>query len=187
VTLAFLVYTRASLMRRLWILALAFGVAGCASSEGQSLDLGQDVTPDARRPRDRPYPCPHLQPMPRTICSTNELSCGYDGGTCVCVADPAGGFGALTWICDFGPAAEGCPETPPQRGTACTSLFGSPECDYDRLRCHCATETQVWACWNPTDCERRAPDDASECAMVGMACEYADAGCECFTDGWRCD
>lgn len=174
-------------MHRRWILgALALGAIACGSSEGRSIDFGEGAGPPSR-PRDRPYPCPNVEPTPGSQCGTNALTCGYGDGSCQCVADPRGNFGTLAWSCDFGPA-EACPEAQPRPETACTTLFGAPECEYGpALTCHCASDAQVWACWNPADCARRRPAEQSACDLLGMTCRYADATCECQSEGWRCE
>ena len=167
-------------------LAAALALPACASSEGRSIDFGEG-SPDGRRPRDRPYPCPNYEPTAGAQCSTNELSCGYGDGACVCLRDPSGNFGQLVWTCNFGAATQGCPDSEPHTGASCTTLFGAPECEYTARLCHCASEAQTWACWNPSDCPRREPDEAAECQLIGMTCEYSDVRCECFPDGWRCE
>ena len=175
-------------MRRLWILgSIACCVAACGSSEGRSIDFGAGAQAPART-RDRPYPCPNVEPMAGTPCGTNELSCGYDDATCTCLADASGQFGTLIWSCDDGATANGCPAAQPQPAAACSTLFGAPECEYgSALACHCASEAQVWACWNPRDCARRQPAPGTECELVGMTCAYAAVSCECLADGWRCE
>jgi hypothetical protein len=167
-------------------LAISTGIGACAS-DPKSIDFGAGVDPSQPAPRGRPYPCPPEVPESQSICTTRDLSCTYDPGTCVCNADVTGMFGALAWNCPFDAPAESCPPTEPQPETACTSLLGAPDCSYGRqVACHCSGEAQTWACWDPANCPKGRPDDAAACDPVGMACRYAAKSCECYTAGWQC-
>jgi hypothetical protein len=173
-----------------WLLAstLCSGLNACGSDDSKSIDFGAGADPAQPAPRGRPYPCPESRPEHRAACSTRDLSCEYDDGTCTCTADVMGMFGALAWNCPADPAAKMCPTEQPEAESACTSLLGAADCSYGRhVACICGGETQAWACWDPADCPKNQPQDASSCDLLGMACRYGSASCECLARGWQCE
>jgi hypothetical protein len=171
-----------------WLLAttLCSALAACGSNT-KSIDFGAGADPAKPAPRGRPYPCPETPPETNALCSTRDLSCEYDDGTCLCTANVMGMFGALAWNCPDDAAAKMCPPLQPEPNSTCTSLLGAADCSYGRqVACNCGGETQTWVCWNPADCPSDRPDDESQCNPLGMACRYDGATCECFTPGWQC-
>jgi hypothetical protein len=176
-----------SLIAVLLMATLGFGLSACGSSDAQTIDFGAGIDPNKPAPRGRPYPCPATPPEQRALCSTRDLSCEYDQGTCLCAPDPMGTFGALAWNCPFDAAATACPETQPEPDSMCTPLLDAADCSYGRqTACHCAGEAQTWACWDPANCPKQQPDDASACDPIGSSCHYASKRCECFARGWQC-
>jgi hypothetical protein len=168
----------------IWLGLALLSTPACGSDDASD-DFGIEMK---KPPRGRPYPCPEKPPRFGDVCSTRDLSCEYDEGTCLCTTDALGMFGALAWNCPFEPEVDRCPVTQPQAGSPCASLLGASGCGYGRrVACSCSSEMQTWACWDPDECPKDKPAEDSECGEpIGKSCFYSAAACECASTGWRC-
>lgn len=174
-----------------FVVTIAAGTAALAAAGC----LGEIITnpPPADCPESEPcdppsVECPESPPAKGAACEPGEGSCSYKGS-----CDEAyviATCGAAGWELKYGggscnPPFVECPETPPQKGGACASGYGScdyyDECGYVYLTATCGAggwevEYLVGTCNPPpVDCPGTVPWDGDPCEGWG-SCEY-DVDC----------
>lgn len=161
----------------------------------------------SQRPKPLPRPkCPAAEPTLGETCDVDGARCGYGDAAVAMCRDYYDCTDGVWSESRDRPAGEctprnACPQTPPERLTACDGVDGIP-CVYDGLECFCIGRYYLsggggdWLCYGPprdVRCPATLPNLGEGCATRGLQCSYGSMDCRspsftsvfCFQGAWE--